>query len=1059
MNKPNKKSPLFPLRYFILVLFVFLTACDSNPDNPVANTVSAISGDVLDGPIKNGILEVRDANNKIVATSRTDERGGYSVDLPDDAKRPLIIFITGGIDIVTDHPLGISLKSIITADNLTASDKNININAFSSLVVVAYQMFAENDAGDINVATNHVMQAISFGLNPNANPITTAMDKDNVADFIKANEAAIEFVRRLSVASGKSMVKTMIALSEDLSDGIIDGKAATGINPTQLTEAFAKQARIIQINIISELINNSLKITDEAGFTLVSADESAVKLNTAIKINQVDAGDEQSIENIVVTDELNKELLDAIAEVELYSDEDLASSDVSLNDDIDLEQLKKTAAGIKTISITGPSAVLEGEPLLTGVLGEIGPEVYIVSIDVAPTADTTVMLIYSGTASEGVDYTSVDSVLIGAGNTSATFGLTTHSDDLLEGTETMIVSISSISHTGTETIVTSSAKQQIITTINDTSPLTVSLAGPISVLEGSATSTYTVSIDQAPTTDTSVALSYSGTASDGSDYSSISSVLINAATTSTTFILTTISDFFLEVTETIIVGLSNVSHAGAETIIASSTNQQITTVINDTSPLTVSLAGSTSVLEGNTTSIYTVSIDQAPSTDTTVTLNFSGTATVGIDYTSLGSVLISAGSLSTAFTLSTLADALLESNETLIVSLGNLSHSGMETLQLGSSAQVETTINDSTDLSMFTDSALRTCVIDTLESQGLTQLLEITLLDCSNLAIINLAGVDQLGALSTLNLSSNQIIDISAVSSLVTLTSLDLSNNQVIDISAISSLMELASLDLSNNQIIDISAVSSLATLTSLDLSSNQIDDIQVSEIGSPLDNLTVLTDLNLSDNQISYIWPISSLTTLASLNLSGNQIIDISAVSSLSALTTLNLRRNQIIDISAVAGLTTLNSLDLFRNQIIDISPVLNLTALSTLLSLGDNQISDISPISGLAALTTLYLDGNFIIDILPVSNLTELNILYLFDNQISDISPLSGLTNLTTLYLQTNQIFDITILSILTNLLLLDLTNNCIIDFSPLSGLSNTTITGGNIESQNLQCTTPIG
>ena len=47
MNKPNKKYPLFPLRYFILVLFVFLTACDSNPDNPVANTVSAISGDVL----------------------------------------------------------------------------------------------------------------------------------------------------------------------------------------------------------------------------------------------------------------------------------------------------------------------------------------------------------------------------------------------------------------------------------------------------------------------------------------------------------------------------------------------------------------------------------------------------------------------------------------------------------------------------------------------------------------------------------------------------------------------------------------------------------------------------------------------------------------------------------------------------------------------------------------------------------------------------------------------------------------------------------------------------
>ena len=852
MNKPNKKYPLFSLRYFILVLFVFLTACDSSPDNSAANTVSIISGDVLDGPIKNGILEVRDANNKIVATSRTDERGGYSVDLPDDAKRPLIISITGGIDIVTDHPLGISLKSIITADNLTASDKNININAFSSLVVVAYQMFAENDAGDINVATNHVMQAISFGLNPNANPITTAMDKDNVADFIKANEAAIEFIRRLSVASGKSMVKTMIALSEDLSDGVIDGKAATGINPTQLTEAFAKQARIIQINIISELINNRLKITDEAGSTLVSADESAVKLNTAIKINQVDAGDEQSIENIVVTDELNQELLDAIAEVELYSDEDLASSGVSLNDDIDLEQLKKTASGIKTVSITGPSAVLEGVPLLTGVLGEIGPETYIVSIDVAPTTDTTVMLSYSGTASEGIDYTSVDSVLISAGNISATFGLTTHSDDLLEGTETMIVSISSISYSGSETIVASTTNQQVTTIINDTSSLTVSLAGPVQTIEGDSANIYMVSIDQAPTTDTVITLSYSGTATDILDYSSTESVIINANTTSSNFPLNAIEDNLLEDSETIIITIDSINHTGNETIQLSISNKEVTTEVNDV------------ILSG------------------------------------------------------------------------------------------------------FTDSSLRTCIFNMLPANEAQLLTGISYVDCGNASISNLAGLEQLIGLSQLNLASNQIVDISPVADLILLDTLDLRNNQINDLSSISNLTALSELALGNNQIIDISPVSGLTALNILTLWENEIEDI------SPVAGLTALTSLYLKVNQIIDISPIAGLTSLTSLYLSSNLISDISPVSGLTALSILALDSNKISDLSSLPGLSVLTNLDLGFNQIVNLAPLSDIPSLNTL-KLNNNQISIVDSLSGLTNLGNLDLSFNCITDFTSLDGLSS--------------------------------------------------------------------------------------
>ena len=101
------------------------------------------------------------------------------------------------------------------------------------------------------------------------------------------------------------------------------------------------------------------------------------------------------------------------------------------------------------------------------------------------------------------------------GSTAIQVRVNTIDDPNAEGAETMTLSVASVvfgtidstSDTGTGTI-------------NDETPgdtATVSLSGPGSVDEGNIAGVYVVSVDEAPTSDLTVQLSYSGTAVDGVD--------------------------------------------------------------------------------------------------------------------------------------------------------------------------------------------------------------------------------------------------------------------------------------------------------------------------------------------------------------------------------------------------------------------------------------------------------------------------------------------------------------------------------------------------------------
>ncbi|MFY4782557.1 immunoglobulin-like domain-containing protein, partial [Aliarcobacter butzleri] len=115
----------------------------------------------------------------------------------------------------------------------------------------------------------------------------------------------------------------------------------------------------------------------------------------------------------------------------------------------------------------------------------------------------------------------------------------------------------------------------------------------------------------------------------------------------------------------------------------------------------VSIEGPASVVEGDLTTPYTVSISQAPTTDLTVSFTYSGVAEDGKDFTKVASVVIPAGQTSTTFTIATLDDNLAEGAEKFTVeinpsSLGSVG--GLEDVRVSTvNNSVETTITDDSD--------------------------------------------------------------------------------------------------------------------------------------------------------------------------------------------------------------------------------------------------------------------------------------------------------------------------------------------------------------------------
>ncbi|PSN19110.1 hypothetical protein C7271_09010 [filamentous cyanobacterium CCP5] len=107
----------------------------------------------------------------------------------------------------------------------------------------------------------------------------------------------------------------------------------------------------------------------------------------------------------------------------------------------------------------------------------------------------------------------------------------------------------------------------------------------------------------------------------------------------------------------------------------------------------VSLAATTQASEPNTNGLFTVNLSQSSTSNTVVAYSIAGTATAGTDYTALsGTVTIPSGQLAATIPIAVLNDALVEGNESVIVTLTGVT--GAADVALGTTTSATVTITD-----------------------------------------------------------------------------------------------------------------------------------------------------------------------------------------------------------------------------------------------------------------------------------------------------------------------------------------------------------------------------
>ncbi len=329
----------------------------------------------------------------------------------------------------------------------------------------------------------------------------------------------------------------------------------------------------------------------------------------------------------------------------------------------------------------------------------VGARTVTVTLSNTASDNVTVGLSASGTATGGgTDYTlNSNSLVIVAGSTTASTTLDIAEDSSIEGTETIIVDISSV--TNSIGITENGVQTETLNLTDNEAGPTVSLSATSPIAENGGVSTVTATLSATAAQSTTVNLLFSGTADNGTDYSrSASSITIAAGNTSSSMTVTGVNDSFNDEAETVIVDIDTVSGGNGAT--ESGTQRETITITDDDPAPTVSLSSSAvSVAEsaGANAVTLTATLSAVAESSTSVTLSLSGTATegAGTDYTiNSSTITIAAGNTTGTAQLSILEDSLSEvPNETIVVDIASVS-GGDSAAEATPAQQVTVTITD-----------------------------------------------------------------------------------------------------------------------------------------------------------------------------------------------------------------------------------------------------------------------------------------------------------------------------------------------------------------------------
>ncbi|MBF7093573.1 hypothetical protein IUY40_18740, partial [Flavobacterium sp. ALJ2] len=280
----------------------------------------------------------------------------------------------------------------------------------------------------------------------------------------------------------------------------------------------------------------------------------------------------------------------------------------------------------------------------------------------------------SGTATNGIDYTTLSgSVTIEEGASSAEIKVATLTDNLIEPDETVIITGDPLTGFtwGSNNVATVTIKDatDVVNRILRFSPITAN------VTEGDST-TIQLSLPEGFTVASSVDINYSiaGSATNDADYTALTGIATIPAGSGTTEItIAAKNDNLLEADETILI--KGVTTAG---FLWSNLENSATVTIKDANPASDKVLRFSSttekIAEGSSTRLK-VSLPEGITTTSDIRFYYAvgGTATSGKDYTRLtGTGTILAGNNSVDIVVAALTDAVIEGDETVIVTGGGI---------------------------------------------------------------------------------------------------------------------------------------------------------------------------------------------------------------------------------------------------------------------------------------------------------------------------------------------------------------------------------------------------
>uniref|UniRef100_UPI004047D4CF beta strand repeat-containing protein n=1 Tax=Roseivirga sp. TaxID=1964215 RepID=UPI004047D4CF len=277
------------------------------------------------------------------------------------------------------------------------------------------------------------------------------------------------------------------------------------------------------------------------------------------------------------------------------------------------------------------------------------------------------------------DYTAVAGQTLtftGTAGETQTFTVTPTADTKFETNETVTISQSNLAATGLAVNITDGAT---VTINNDDTAPTVTLSvGSATIAEATGTSSITATLSNLSVNDVTVTLAYSGTATSGTDYNAnaSTSIVVTAGnlTANAAVGITATQDVNPETNETIIIDITNVTN-GTE----NGTQQQTITITDDDTPNiqfnTTASNGAESVASTN----LQVDLSIASALTATVDYTVTGTATAGTDFTlANGTLTFNPAEVNKTITIAGIVDdAILEANETVIVTLSNPSNANL----------------------------------------------------------------------------------------------------------------------------------------------------------------------------------------------------------------------------------------------------------------------------------------------------------------------------------------------------------------------------------------------